>query len=360
MFGSWTQHFTGLEITTQKKWCSLPGLPMSDKDYPNETVTAEEYQQYLKQYVQRYAINIKRGIRVQSIEKGTDEQTPYIIKFSTTIDGEQELDELVCWSVVDATGKHRTPQKNTSDDIVSKLDSCDIPYVHSTEMCDESKWQQAIQAAQNGTLCLVGFGNSAADIITTILQNCESNKDKDIKPTIHVAARTIPPVFPRRARFLRVDTLGYLMRVLPLMIQDILVKLLWYFIPGSKICNAAFPSHLKRWEKINGRVPVIDKYGMLASGFQSGRLVGHGPVLNISEGKEVRFMDQPFSRSSSGTKIDMVILAIGYKEDCVLGREDRLNGLYKLGFKNDRFLPLKSIGEEAKAIATEIESTFRQ
>lgn len=161
------------------------------------------------------------------------------------------------------------------------------------------------------------------------------------------------------------DTLGYFTRVLPLLIQDILVKLLWYFIPGSKACNAAFPSHLKRWEKINGRVPVIDKYGMLASGFQSGTLIGHGPVLDISKGGEVRFSDQPLasnlaSSSSSGVKIDMVILAIGYKEDCVVQREDRLNGLFRLGFKNDRFLPLKSIGEEAKKIANDIESSFRQ
>jgi len=364
VFGSWTQHFTGLEITTQKKWCSLPGLPMSGKDYPNETVTAEEYQQYLKQYVQRYSINIKRGVRVQSIEKGTDEQTPYIVKCSTKFE-EQELSEVAAWSVIDATGKHRKPQKNTSDDIVSKLDACDIPHVHSTEMCDESKWQQAIQAAQNGALCLVGFGNSAADIITTILQDCESDNDKNVQPTIHVAARTIPPVLPRRAKFLRVDTLGYFMRVLPLLIQDILVKLLWLFIPDSKTCNAAFPPHLKRWEKINGRVPVIDKYGMLASGFQSGRLVGHGPILTIAEGRKVRFSDQPLAgnltSSSSGVKIvDMVILANGYIQDCIIKREDRLNGLYKCGFSADRFLPLKSIGEEARAIANDIESSFRR
>jgi len=363
VFGSWGHHFTGLEITTQKKWCSLPGLPMSDKDYPNETVTAEEYQQYLKQYVQRYAINIKRGVRVQSIEKG-NEQTPYIVKYSTNSE-KQELSEVAAWSVIDATGKHRTPKKNTIDDIVSKLDASEIPYVHSTDMRDE-KWQQARKAAQNGALCLVGFGNSAADIITTILQNCESDSDKDVYPTIHVAARTVPPVFPRRAQFLRVDTLGYFMRVLPLLIQDILVKLLWLLIPGSKACNAAFPPHLKRWEKINGRVPVIDKYGVLASGFQSGRLVGHGPVLDITEEKKVRFSDQPVmtgnltSSLSSGIKVNMVILATGYREDCVVGREDRLNGLYKCGFNADRFLPLKSIGEEAKKIAIEIESSFRR
>lgn len=59
-------------------------------------------------------------------------------------------------------------------------------------------------------------------------------------------------------------------------------------------------------------------------------------------------------------KLKVYITDTGYKEDCVVEREDRLNGLFRLGFKNDRFLPLKSIGEDAKKIATDIESSFRQ
>ena len=363
MFGSWGQHFSGLEITTQKKWCSLPGLPMSDSDFPNETVTAEEYQQYLKHYVNRYDINIRRGVRVKSVEKGT-ELTPYIVKYYSSDGGDDEVTELAAWSVVDATGKHRIAQKNTSDDIVGKLDECEIPYVHSTEMCDDTKWKQAIEAAQNGRLCVVGLGNSASDLITMILQQCNSKSNMRSEPAIHVAARTIPPVFPRRAKLLRVDTLGYFMRLLPYILQDLLVKMLWWFIPGSKICNAAFPSHLKRWNKIHGRVPVIDKFGVLAEGFQLGKLVGHGPILDISKGKEVRFHDQPLAdniavtSALSGVKIDMVILATGYREGCVIEREDRLNGLYKCGFVCDRFLPLKSIGEDAKAIADDIAASY--
>merc|ERR1712232_308839 len=31
-FGSWNQHFSGLEITTQKKWCNLPGFAWDEKD----------------------------------------------------------------------------------------------------------------------------------------------------------------------------------------------------------------------------------------------------------------------------------------------------------------------------------------
>ena len=32
---------------------------------------------------------------------------------------------------------------------------------------------------------------------------------------------------------------------------------------------------------------------------------------------------------NAGTEIDMVILATGYREECVVQSKDRLNGLYK-------------------------------
>jgi hypothetical protein len=361
IFGSWAHHFRGLEITTQKKWCNLPGFSMSDKDFPNETVTAIEYQRYLKQYVHRYAINIRRGATVISVEKGS-EKDPFLVKYrnSTGIGPTEAAVEVVrAWSVVVATGKHRIPRINTSDDIIGKLDTVGMPHVHSTDMCDDATWLQAIRAAQDGRLCIIGFGNSAADLATMILQRCNEDGDADneIKTKIHVAARTIPPVFPRRYRFLRVDTLGFIMRGLPETLQDILVKVLWAGIPGSKICQSAFPSQLKRWNKIKGRVPVIDKHGMLAKGFQSGILVGHGPISNVTKGK-VHFDDGP-TVQNGGTKIEMVILATGYQEDCLVEREDRLNGLYKCGFgKSDRFLPLLSISEDAKCIAEDIAASY--
>jgi len=152
-----------------------------------------------------------------------------------------------------------------------------------------------------------------------------------------------------------VDSLGFLVRLMPHFLQEFFVHLLWSMIPSSKLCNSAFPSHLKRWRKINGRVPVIDKYGMIASGLQSGKLVGHGPIVDITSDREVQFDD----RNSSSTAIEMVILATGYKEDCsLIDREDKLNGLYKIGFGKDRFLPLRSIGEEAKEIVEEISKVY--
>ena len=362
VFGSWSKHFTGLEITTQKKWCNLPGLAMSDSDFPNETVTAKEYQQYLKQYVQRYGINICRGVMVKSVEKGTDTK-PYIVKYHASSSSDiDKLTKLTAWAVIDATGKHRTPTKNSSEDLTKKMDTCGIAHIHSTEMCNDANWEQAIQAAQNGSLCMVGLGNSSADIITAILQQCQSDSDgDDKKTTIHVSARTVPPVFPRRVKFLRIDTVGYFMRVLPLPLQDLFVKLLWWGIPNSKICNSAFPSYLKRWEKIGGRVPVIDKYGMIASGFESGLLLGHGPISAVTNEKKLQFCDNQLSHSTLKTSTDMVIFATGYQEDAsVVKREDRLNGLYKCGFMPDRFLPIQSIGEDARVIAEDISASYHK
>ena len=116
------------------------------------------------------------------------------------------------------------------------------------------------------------------------------------------------------------------------------MKLLWDNIPGSKTCQSAFPSYLKRWNKIEGRVPVIDKLGMLAQGFESGSLIGHGPISNFTKEKVMHFSDGPSGQTFIVTEIDMVILATGYREQWIVQREDRLNGLYKCGFgKFDRF-----------------------
>ncbi len=360
-FGSWSCHFTGLEITTQKKWCNLPGFSMNDKDFPNENVTAIEYQRYLKQYVHRYAINIRRGATVISVEEGS-EKNPFLVKYrnSTGIGSMETAVEIVrAWSVVIATGKHRIPRTNTSDDIIGKLDTVGMAHFHSTDMCNNANWMQAKRAAQDGRLCIIGFGNSAADLATMILQSCNEDNGSDsvVKTKIHVAARSIPPVFPRRLRFLRVDTVGFIMRALPETLQDILLNILCAVLPGKKTCQSAFPSYLNRWSKIKGRVPVIDKHGMLAEGFQSGRLVGHGPISHVTKGK-VHFSDGPTVRNG-GIDIDMVILAIGYREDSVVEREDRLNGLYKCGFgKSDRLLPLLSISEDAQSIADDIAASY--
>merc|ERR1712071_68880 len=98
--------------------------------------------------------------------------------------------------------------------------------------------------------------------------------------------------------------------------------------------------------------------------------VGHGPIFDIKENREVRFSDRPMilndsisvpsETSMAGTRIDMAILATGYREECVVEREDRPSGMYTcgLGGRSDRFLPLQSIGEEARRIAEDVAALY--
>ena len=358
-FGSWNvlKRF-GANVTTQKKWCNLTGYEMNNKDFPCEYVSAGDYQRYLKQYADRFSVtrHIRRGVKVVSVEKRGHVEPSW--KITAHVEGEYEMEEIFASSVVIATGKHGVNSANTSGHLVKKLDDCNIPHAHSTAMTPD-KWKLAFNAAKNGSLCIVGFGNSAADIASAILAN--SNQEKIMnKPMIHVAARTVPPVFPQKKAFLRVDTIGYVMQWLPLSLQEYLLGLLWRVIPTSKRCDSAFPSHLKRWSKINGRIPVIDK-GRIASGFTSGQLKGHGPIQDVDKSGGILFADHSHAdMNEQRIKIEMVILATGYKvNSSIADREDRPSGLYKLGFGRDNFLPLHTMCKDAQVIVEDIAAVYR-
>lgn len=360
-FGSWAHHFSGLEVTSQTKWCTLPGFAIPSEEFPGETITASNYRRYLQLYAARFGLVIKRGITVKGIEKDSSDPTkPWVVSYyednaATSGAGKK----LSASAVVVATGKHRVPMRDTNDGLADRLAKAEIPMIHSADMKHASSWNRAIQAAKNGRLAIIGFGNSAADLATTILKECpKSNNEGKEGPQIHIAARTIPPVFPRRASMLRVDTIGYfLSRLAPSQtLEDIGVKLLWHSIPSSRRCNAAFPAHLPRWSNIGGRVPVIDKYGAIASGFTSGRLQGHGPVTHVdTKTKSLFFDDYPNAQSAESFPVDLVIMATGYMTiDPLVTRAEPLNGLYTCGFGKERFLPLHSIGEQAQKIARDV------
>lgn len=349
-FGSWNiLSRVGANVTTQKKWCNLTGYEMNDEDFPGEYVSPVDYQRYLKQYANRFSITsrIRRGAKVVSIDNTGSEVEPWKVVV------ENGLNDIVASSVIIATGKHRIPCVNTSDDLVSKLRG--IPYAHSTEMTPDN-WKLAFDAATVGALCIVGLGNSSSDIASAVLQNCRPKGNNTTM--IHIAARSVPPVFPQRMTFLRADTFGYVLGWLPLFIQEFILRLLWQLIPSSRQCNSAFPSHLKRWRKVNGRIPVIDK-GYISAGLASGQVQGHGPILDVNQ-DGVIFSDSSHAlMSGQRIKIDMIILATGYKEECIVDREEPHNGLYKLGFGNDNFLPLHSMTKEAKMIVDDIAAVYK-
>ena len=80
--------------------------------------------------------------------------------------------------------------------------------------------------------------------------------------------------------------------------------------------------------------------------------MGYGPVRNVSSNGVV--FEDVAGTGGTAVSIDMVIMATGYKKDCLVAREDQLNGLFLAGFGNDRLFPLETIGEEAVSSARKI------
>lgn len=335
-FGSWKRHFSGLEITTQRKWCNLPGFEC-DKDHASEYLTANEYENYLYQYAKRFDICIERGITVKKIRKGNSGN--WIVECTNKCIFETPF-------VVVATGKNRIAIRDAPDGLVEQLTKSKIKVFHSSDLNNEKSWEQVIGAARDNKLCMIGFGNSASDISNAILS-------KNPDSTIHLSVRTVPPIFPRQRGFLRVDTIGFFVRVLPTPVQEAVVALLWRCLPAAVTCDRAFPSNLPRWSRINGRVPVIDKYNRITEGLVSGAIIPHGPIQQAFKDGEVMFDD------GKVLSFDVAILATGYQSDRIVMREDRYNGLYCCGFGNEKFLPIKTLSEEAEKIAMEISAEIR-
>jgi len=331
-FGSWNQHFSGLEITTQKKWCNLPGFAWDEKDCQGDYITSNDYQRYLHQYTKRFDIRIKRGIIVQKIHKG--HLGGWLVECSDNVVYEAPY-------VVIATGKNQTTNRDIGDRFTEKATKAGISVFHSSDLKDDSTWKKVMQSAQKHKLCMIGFGNSAADISNAIFQS-------EPESTIHVSVRTVPPIFPRQLGILRADTVGFLVRSLPKMLQEIVIRLFWRSLPSAAKCNKAFPSYIPRWSNICGRVPVIDKYNRITRGLISGSIVAHGEIHKVFEDGRLLFED------SETFLPNTVILATGYKTDRIVTREDRLNGLFCCGFGTEHFLPLKTISQEAEEISKEI------
>ena len=65
--------------------------------------------------------------------------------------------------------------------------------------------------------------------------------------------------------------------------------------------------------------------------------MGYGPVRNVSSSGVV--FEDVAGTGGTAVSIDMVIMATGYKKDCLVAREDQLNGLFLAGFGNDRLFP---------------------
>lgn len=126
---------------------------------------------------------------------------------------------------------------------------------------------RVIEASQNGRLCFVGFGVSAADLLTVILLGDST-------------------LCGRARRQRAANTLGCpdgLPGLSPEAEDQVPKRAVRRDIPIAAGTMGRDPRE----------VPIIDKHRVLASGFEWGRLVGHRPIPKIVKGRDVQFRDRP-------------------------------------------------------------------
>jgi len=147
-------------------------------------------------------------------------------------------------------------------------------------------------------------------------------------------------------------------RQLPTAVADRVSSLLMRVHFGaSGDADRFFPPHLPRWTASKeGRVPTVDKHGLLLQALESRRLRIHGPVAAAGS-DSVSFEDSP-GVTGVPLNISMVILCTGYDESVpeFAVRASPGQGVFKVGFSNPRLLPLRTIGEEAADVAEQTEA----
>ncbi|MEP2989795.1 MAG: NAD(P)-binding domain-containing protein [Parasphingorhabdus sp.] len=145
---TWRSRYDSLKLFTPTQYASLPGLTiaMPDNHYPSKDEVAE----YLQKYAKKFKFDIRLDTRV---EKLTHEDSQFVL---TTNRG-----RMTARRVIISTGMAKTKVPSCA----KKLGST-VAQLHSSEYKNPSQ----IDA---GSVCIVGAGNSGAQIAEELAELCE-------------------------------------------------------------------------------------------------------------------------------------------------------------------------------------------
>ena len=143
----WRHRWDSLRLFTYARYAGLPGLrfPAPAWSFPSK----EDMADYLETYATRFDLDVRSGVRVDSVSKQSD-------RFVVTA-GDRRYDAE---NVVVATGSHRIPKAPA---FAAELDGS-IVQLHSSE------YRRPSQLREGGVL-LVGAGNSGADIAMDVVRD---------------------------------------------------------------------------------------------------------------------------------------------------------------------------------------------
>jgi putative flavoprotein involved in K+ transport len=142
----WRRRWDSLRLFTYARYAGLPGLrfPAPAWSFP----TKDEMADYLERYAQTFELNVRSGVRVESLSRDGDR---FVLM---TRDRRYEANNVIV-----ATGSHRIPKVPP---FAGDLDPS-IVQLHSSE------YRRPSQLRDGGVL-LVGAGNSGADIAMDVVR----------------------------------------------------------------------------------------------------------------------------------------------------------------------------------------------
>eukprot|EP00438_Fugacium_kawagutii_P024694 Skav235534 [mRNA] locus=scaffold3067:82632:94797:+ [translate_table: standard] len=342
--GGWCQHFEGLTITTRAATCGLPGFPVKFFTSADE-LKGTEYVEYLAAYAARFALDVRCNMEVVKIQE-VDGRWHVSVKH---LDGQSTL---TCEELVVATGKNAVPRVPQCYDRADLRDRV----IHSSQL-QGHRLQEAVAAAAEGRLLVVGFGNSAADICSLILGRGAGS--------VHVSMRRLPPIVRRQWGPLRLEWFARLFSLACDKNGDRLTNWLMYMIEGDM--RKLFPD-LDTWGARKERhIPTVDRDGSLLRHVREQRIVPHQDIERIEcrdtndhlESK-AQAVQVKFAGESEVYAFDLVILCTGYKSSLqaqsVVSTDEVMCRAHFVGLGPEPkdLLPLAGIGREAQRVATQI------
>lgn len=142
--GAWQHMWKSLRLFSPAQWSSLPGVIMSGG--PDYYPTRNETIEYLRQYENKYQLNVKRPVTVTRVTKSNGH-----------FDIETNSEKFQALAVVNATGVFTNPVIPA----LPGLDQFKGTILHSSEYVSPEKFK-------GQTVAVVGEGNSGAQVLAEL------------------------------------------------------------------------------------------------------------------------------------------------------------------------------------------------
>ena len=257
-----TNMFEGLTITTRAATCGLPGFPVK-LVFGADELKGSEYVEYLAAYAGRFALDVRCNMEVVEIQEADGEW-----KISVRQMENGSPSTLTCDELVVATGKNAVPHMPSC---YTRADLQGAQIIHSSQL-QGHRFQEAVSAAAADRLLVVGFGNSAVDICSSLLRQCTSG-------SVHVSMRRRPPIVRRQWGFLRLEWFARLFSNVCDKNGDRFTNWLMYMIEGD--VESLFPD-LDTWGARQERhIPTVDRDGSLLRHVRERRIIPHPGLESI-------------------------------------------------------------------------------